>query len=70
MPSKSGNFEEVKAICEAKDMMMFEPRNKEDYDVVYEKAKENGMDMIYMNIRRENPDAKYEFISSHLSKNS
>ena len=67
MPSKSGNFEEVKAICEAKDMMIFEPRNKEDYDAVYEKARENGMDMIYMNIQRENPDAKYEFIISMLS---
>ena len=58
MPSKSGNFEEVKAICEAKEMMIFEPKSKEEYDAVFEKAMENGMDMVYMNIRRENPDSK------------
>ena len=66
MPSKSGNFEEVKAICEDQGLMMFEPRNEATYDAVYAKAKEHGLDMIYMNIQRENPESKFKFLSDNI----
>ena len=65
MPSKSGNFEEVTKICGDLDLMMFEPRNQAEYDAVYAEAKALGMDMIYLNIQRENPESKFKFLSDN-----
>ena len=52
VPSRSGDFEGVKEECEWRDLKVFEPRDKESFYAVYNKAYEAGMTLIFMNMRR------------------
>ena len=57
-PSKSGNFSRASGICEESGMMLFEPRDNATFYTVHKKAREAGLDLIWLNIGREDPDAK------------
>ena len=57
-PSKSGDFSQASRICKDSGMMLFEPRDNATFYTVQEKAREAGLDLIWVNIGRDNPDAK------------
>ena len=57
-PSKSGNFSRASRICEESGMMLFEPRDNATFYAVHEKAREAGLNLIWLNIGRDDPDSK------------
>ena len=57
-PSKSGNFSRASRICEDSGMMLFKPKDNVTFYTVHEKARAAGLDLIWLNIGRDNPDAK------------
>ena len=53
VPSKSGDFEGVKAICESKGLSVYEPRDNVTYYTVFEATQKAGMKIIYLNMQRK-----------------
>ena len=53
VPSKSGDFEGVKAVCESKGLSVYEPRDNATYYTVFEATQKAGMVINYMNMQRK-----------------
>ena len=52
-PSRSGNFTEVKRLCEGGGQMLFEPRDEATWEAVYAKAREAGQTLIWLGIQQD-----------------
>ena len=52
-PSRSGNFTEVKRLCEGEGQILFEPRDEATWDAVYAKAREAGQTLIWLGIQQD-----------------
>ena len=53
VPSKSGNFEDIKAICQSKGLSVYEPRDNSTYYTVFQETQKAGMVINYMNMQRK-----------------
>ena len=56
-PSRSGDFNEVKRLCEAEGQMLFEPRDEATWEAVYAKAREAGQTLIWLGIQQQKGEA-------------
>lgn len=52
-PSRSGNFTEVKQLCEDSGQMLFEPREEAAWEAVYARARESGQTLIWLGIQQQ-----------------
>ena len=53
VPYKSGDFEDVQAICQSKGLSVYEPRDNSTYYAVFQETQKAGMVINYMNMRRK-----------------
>ena len=61
VPSKSGDFETVKSVCQTKGLKVFEPRDNDTFHKVFKEAQKAGQVIVYLGLQRKWSHAEYKW---------